>query len=199
MENGDQDTFDRRRRRVLWKMPSGLYLVGSRHHDQRNLMTLNWATQVSLQPKLLAVSIEQSAVTHGLVQGGKAFSLCVLDRADRAVVRKFTKPVPAASLGADKSDSTDTLGREQSTSGSGWAAVQPSAYLMAGFPCRDGVTGVPLLDQALATIECEVRREVPTGSHTLFIGEVVAASFKGEEAETADVLRMEDTRMNYGG
>jgi hypothetical protein len=40
----DPEEFDRLRRRVLWKMPSGLYLVGSRLGDRRNLMTLNWAT-----------------------------------------------------------------------------------------------------------------------------------------------------------
>ena len=45
--------------------------------------------------------------------------------------------------------------------------------------------------------ECEVRSTVDVGSHTLFVGEVVDAGFQKEE-ETP-VLRMEDTRMNYGG
>jgi len=35
-------------------------------------MTLNWAMQVSLDPKYLAVSVEQSAVTHGLILEGAA-------------------------------------------------------------------------------------------------------------------------------
>ena len=38
---------------------------------------------------------------------------------------------------------------------------------------------------------------VDTGGHTLFIGEVVDTGFQKDE-ETP-VLRMEDTRMNYGG
>jgi hypothetical protein len=35
------------------------------------------------------------------------------------------------------------------------------------------------------------------GDHTLFVGEVVDCEF--QRAEDTNVLRMEDTRMNYGG
>jgi hypothetical protein len=39
----DPDEYDRLRRRVLWKMPSGLYVVGSTDQgERRNAMTLNW-------------------------------------------------------------------------------------------------------------------------------------------------------------
>jgi hypothetical protein len=40
-EGVDHEEYDKLRRRVLWKMPSGLYLLGSRHGERRNLMTLN--------------------------------------------------------------------------------------------------------------------------------------------------------------
>jgi flavin reductase (DIM6/NTAB) family NADH-FMN oxidoreductase RutF len=54
-----------------------------------------------------------------------------------------------------------------------------------------------VLAQSVAYVECEVRQPVTIGDHTLFLGEVVNAGFlKDEETE---VLRMEDTRMNYGG
>jgi flavin reductase (DIM6/NTAB) family NADH-FMN oxidoreductase RutF len=43
----DPDEYDRLRRRVLWSMPSGLHVVGSRAGDRRNAMTLNWAVTVS--------------------------------------------------------------------------------------------------------------------------------------------------------
>jgi hypothetical protein len=33
--------YDKLRRRVLWSLPYGLYVVGSRLGIQRNLMTLN--------------------------------------------------------------------------------------------------------------------------------------------------------------
>jgi flavin reductase (DIM6/NTAB) family NADH-FMN oxidoreductase RutF len=42
-----------------------------------------------------------------------------------------------------------------------------------------------------------VRSEVDCGGHTLFLGEVVDAGFA--KTEDTPVLRMEDTRMSYGG
>jgi flavin reductase (DIM6/NTAB) family NADH-FMN oxidoreductase RutF len=162
--------YDRLRRRVLWSFPSGLYVVGSRDGDRRNLMTLNWFTQVSFDPKLVAISVEQTAFTHELISAARSFTVNTVDREDRAIVRRFTKPVE----------------------------VDAAAGTLNGFAFHDGpATGAPVLAQAVAVLECEVRKEVDCGDHTLFVGEVVAAGFqKGEETP---VLRMEDTRMNYGG
>ncbi len=90
----DADEYDRERRRILWSMPSGLYVLGSASAGRRNLMTLNWATQVATDPKLVAVSVEAAAVTHDLVaQDGGAFTLNLIARVDRAIVRKFAKPL----------------------------------------------------------------------------------------------------------
>ena len=93
-EGADPDEYDRLRRRVLWKMPSGLYVVGSTDKgERRNGMTLNWATQISFDPKLIGIGVEREALTHELITAGGVFSLCLIDREDRAIVRKFTKPV----------------------------------------------------------------------------------------------------------
>src|SRR5947209_8532030 len=91
--NAEGDEYDKLRRRVLWKMPYGLYVLGSRAGDRRNGMTLNFATQVATEPKLVGVSITKEAVTHELVSEGGVFVLNVIDREDRAIVRKFVKPV----------------------------------------------------------------------------------------------------------
>ncbi|MCU1455510.1 MAG: flavin reductase [Acidimicrobiales bacterium] len=170
---GDQPTaredYDKLRRRVLWTFPSGLYVIGSRAGARRNAMTANWVTQVSFEPKLIGVGIEKPAVTHELIAEGGAFSVTTVSREDRAIVRKFTKPVE----------------------------VDAENGTLNGFPFHDGVTGVPILDHAPAYVECEVRHAVDLGNHTFFIGEVVDAGFQADEA--TEVLRMEDTRMNYGG
>jgi flavin reductase (DIM6/NTAB) family NADH-FMN oxidoreductase RutF len=167
----DPDEYDRLRRRVLWKMPSGLYVVGSTDGaERRNAMTLSWATQVSFEPKWIGIGVERDALTHELIAASGAFSLCMIDREDRAIVRKFTKPVD----------------------------VDLAARTLNGFAYLDGpATGAPVLAQSVAYVECEVRQPVTIGNHTLFLGEVVNAAFLQDE-ET-EVLRMEDTRMSYGG
>ena len=163
------EEYDKLRRRVLWRLPYGLYVVCSRAGDRRNGMTLNWATQVSFDPKLFAISVENAAVTSALIAEGGVFSVNLVDREDRAIVRKFTKPVE----------------------------VDLDARTLNGFAFHDGRTGAPILDQAVAFVDCAVRQSVDLGNHTLFVGEVVDAGF--QKPEDTPVLRMEDTRMNYGG
>jgi len=170
-EGADPDEYDRLRRRVPWKMPTGLYVVGSTDRaERRNAMTLSWATQVSFEPKWIGIGVERDAFTHDLIAASGVFSLCMIDREDRAIVRKFTKPVD----------------------------VDLAARTLNGFAYLDGpATGAPVLAQSVAYVECEVRQPVTIGNHTLFLGEVVDAAFLQDE-ET-EVLRMEDTRMSYGG
>lgn len=163
------EDFDRLRRRVLWKLPSGLYLLGSRAGARRNLMTLNWAGQLATEPKLIGVSVERDAVTHELLEGGGVFALSILRREDRAVVRRFVKP----------------------------AEDDPVAGTLSGQAVREAVTGAPILAAAAAWLDCRVQHRVALGSHTLWVGEVVDAGFGGDE--DAEILRMEDTRMSYGG
>jgi flavin reductase (DIM6/NTAB) family NADH-FMN oxidoreductase RutF len=164
--------YDKLRRRVLWTMPSGLYVIGSRGEDAgvRHLMTANWVTQVSFAPKLLAVSVERTAVTHGHIAATRCFSVSTIDREDRALVRKFTKPTEA----------------------------NVEAHTINDVAYVERVTGAPILSQAVAFCDCELRETLEVGGHTLFVGEVVDAAFLRED-EATPVLRMEDTRMNYGG
>jgi flavin reductase (DIM6/NTAB) family NADH-FMN oxidoreductase RutF len=173
---GQPGEEDRLRRRVLWSMPSGLYVLGSRSGARRNLMTLNWAMQVALEPKLVAVSVQSTAVTHELVSESGVFALSILKRDDRALVRKFVKPVEASDVDVD-------------ASGSG---------TMRQVGVRSDVTGAPILADAAAWLDCRVTAASALGSHSLFVGEVVGFGFS-ETGEGVPVLRMEDTRMNYGG
>jgi flavin reductase (DIM6/NTAB) family NADH-FMN oxidoreductase RutF len=166
----DQVDYDKLRRRVLWKMPSGLYVVGSTDRaSRRNGMTANWVTQLSFDPKWVGVGVEQTAVTHELVEASGVFSVCIIDREDRAIVRKFTKPVE----------------------------VDLGAWTLNGFSYVERRTGAPILSQSVAFLDCEVRDRMVVGEHTFFAGEVVEAGFLKDE--DTEVLRMEDTRMNYGG
>src|SRR5690242_14754865 len=127
----DPEDYDKLRRRVLWSFPYGLYVVGSRAGDRRNGMTLNLSTQVSQIPKQVGIAVEKDALTHELITTSGLFVLNTIDREDRAIVRKFTKPVE----------------------------VDEEARTLNGFPFHDGpATGAPVLDQAAAFVECEVRQ-----------------------------------------
>jgi len=164
----DPEEYDRLRRRVLWQLPMGLYLLGTSAGERKNLMTLNWAMQVSVRPKHVAVSVEVSALTHELLVEGGCFALSLISRDDRTAVRKFVKP----------------------------AEHDAEARTLNAMGYTTEATGAPIAEIAVGWLDCEVRQQLEAGSHTVFIGEVVAAG--GGESD-APILRMEDTRMSYGG
>jgi flavin reductase (DIM6/NTAB) family NADH-FMN oxidoreductase RutF len=186
----DAEEYDRLRRRVLWSLPTGLFVVGSRAGHRRNLMTANLVVQVATSPKLVAVAVERHSVSLALIEEGGHFSISVLSRSDRALVRKFVKPVADVEFGAD-------------------GALEA----MAGVPVMETREGPPCVAVAVSWLSCAVRTierwddlsEAEEASHVLVVGEVTDAG-EGGNADGADdggadngVLRMEDTRMNYGG
>ena len=152
--------------KVTWKIPNALALVGSAHDGERNGMTTSWITQLSMEPVLIGVGVDNDAVTHRLISGSGAFTVNLWDAENTRVFVKFSKPA---------NDDGDTLNdRAVSTA----------------------VTGAPIFDDAIAWMDCEVRQTLDLGTHTLFVGEVVAASINDDEARPAS---MSDTRMKYGG
>ena len=152
--------------KVTWKIPNALCLLGSRSGDEWNGMTVSWVTQVSMEPVLIAVSVDQKAVTHRLVAESGVFTVNLWDKSDTRPFVKFSKPATKEGM---------TLNDR---------------------PIRGGQTGAPIFEEAVAYLECEVRHAYDVGTHTLFLGEVVAAEIRDDEAGIAS---MADTRMKYGG
>jgi flavin reductase (DIM6/NTAB) family NADH-FMN oxidoreductase RutF len=168
----DSEELDRHRRRVLWALPTGLYLIGSRHGDDVNMMTANLVVQVCLVPKLVGVALEQESVTARLVAAGGGFTVSLLERTQRDVVRRFVKPVHEVEHGPDG-----------------------AVLALSGQPVTEvGPHRLPVLASAAGYLDCRLTSVVPLGSHVLCIGEVT-----GVGGEPTEVLRMEDTRMHYGG
>jgi flavin reductase (DIM6/NTAB) family NADH-FMN oxidoreductase RutF len=154
--------------RVTWKIPNALALVGSRAGDEWNGMTTSWITQVSMEPVLIGVGVDNTAVTHRLITAGGSFTVNLWSADDTRVFVKFSKP----------------------------ATFDAAAMTLNDRVVRSEVTGAPVFADAIAWMDCAVRGSHDLGTHTLFIGEVVAAGVRDDEARAAS---MSDTRMKYGG
>ena len=50
-----------------WKIPSPLGIIGSHSEGQFNGMTASWITQVSMEPALIGVGIDNKSVTFNLM------------------------------------------------------------------------------------------------------------------------------------
>ena len=151
---------------VTFKIPNALVLVGSRAGDEWNGMTTSWVTQVSQEPVLVGIGVDKAAVTHRLIADGGSFTVNLWNAENTRPFVKFSKP------------------------------ASKDGMALNGYPITEGGTGAPIFEDAIAWMECEVRNAVDCGTHTFFIGELVAAGVNDDEARPA---AMSDTRMKYGG
>ena len=158
---------DQIRSEILKTIPYGFYITGVLGpNGEANGFTTCWVSQVSFEPQQLILAVKKDQRTHELVESGGVFSLNFLDTAQEDLARKFTEP----------------LAHEDGTVGG-------SPYTLGE------ATGAPLFEEAFAHLECRVVGSMEAGDHTVYLGEVAAASLQ----RPADILTDLDTPMEYGG
>jgi flavin reductase len=116
-------------------------------------MTANSFTSVSLDPPLLLVCVDRSAVMHRSLLATRRFAVSVLAAEQEEVARHFAdrwRP-----LGAAQFEGVD------------WV---PGRY-----------TGAPLVQGALAWFECALWRAYDGGDHTIFVGSLLSVDKQQEE------------------
>lgn len=135
---------------ALEQIGYGLYVVGSKNGDEVNGMTANWLTQVSFEPRMVALAVEAASHTLANIRASRVFSVNVIAEQDTALIEKFVEPQERA------------------------------GNKLGGVAFRTGATGCPILEQALAWFECEVAQTVAAGDHELVIGRVLDGAAQRE-------------------
>lgn len=117
-------------------------------------MTANSFTAVSLDPPLVLVCVDRTAIMHGRLAETGSFAVSVLAADQEKVARYF----------AD---------RRRPMGGAQFDAVT----------WRPGrCTGAPLISGALAHFECALWRSYDGGDHTIVLGGLLSAERRSEEA-----------------
>jgi flavin reductase (DIM6/NTAB) family NADH-FMN oxidoreductase RutF len=153
------------RKAVLRQFTYGLYAVSVAAAGEVNAFTANWLTQVSFDPPLVAVSVENDSRSIGLIRASGVFAVNVYDANSREL---------AGWLGKRWRNVPDKLTR---------------------VPYRPGVTGCPILLDALGVLECRVVSSQSAGDSTLFVAEVVRA----EVLRPGAPLTMEAAGFRHSG
>jgi flavin reductase (DIM6/NTAB) family NADH-FMN oxidoreductase RutF len=132
-------------RQVMRFWATGVTVVTAAHEGIRHGMTVSSFTSVSLDPPQVLVSLSRESRTHDLVDHSRNFGITILDSNQQDISDLFAGRVP---------DDMDRLeGQETITL----------------------VTGTPLLKHGLAHLDCRVLTTVGSGTHTIFIAEVLFA------------------------
>ena len=75
-----------------WKIPSPLGIIGSHSNGEFNGMTASWITQVSMEPALIGVGIDNKSVTFRLMDQSEFFTINMFSPEYTKVFVKFSKP-----------------------------------------------------------------------------------------------------------
>lgn len=156
---------------VTFKIPNALALIGSASGEEWNAMTASWVTQLSMEPVLIGVGVDNSALTHRLIIEGGSFTVNLWSSEDTRPFVKFSKP------------------------------AQREGDSLNGRAVRVATTGAPVFEEAIAWIDCEVRHTIDLGTHTLFVGEIVDAAVNDDESRAAAMsdTRMKYGGVKRGG
>ena len=121
--------------------------ICSKKGDKINGQTANAVMQITSEPPTIAISINKQNLTHEYIKESKVFSIAIL-----------SQDTPLNFIGTFGFKS----GRDQNK--------------FEGVTFKIGSSQAPvLLDNALASIEAKVIKDIDVGTHTIFIGEITDA------------------------
>jgi len=140
-------------------------LVTSRLGEKSNIITLAWQTPVSKSPPLVAICVGPSRYSHQMIsQSGE-----------------FVINVPPMSLLKATWQCGTITGRDEDKFQRAGLTPQPAQIVSA-----------PLIGECIGHLECKVVREISAEDHSLFLGEIVAAS--AVEGLFDEVWQVDDER-----
>ena len=159
---------------VLRMIPYGLYILTAEDESGRiSAATVTWVTQTSFKPPMVAVAVRADSSIHCVIKASGAFALNILGKGQNAMAFAFFKP------------------------------AQREGRLIGGEPFHPGESGSPILENAVAFIDCRMAETVERGDHSVFVGEVVDTGVSCEPEGRPDeaTLWLKDLgeKIFYGG
>jgi flavin reductase len=131
---------------------TGVAIVTAAYQGEQHGMTVSSFSSISLDPPLIAISLQTASHTHELVSRAGTFGVTILSLAQQDLSERFA-------------------GR----------GSEPGARLN-GIQTEILATGAPLIAGGLAFLDCRVLQTIAAGMNTLFIAEVVAARGDDQDA-----------------
>jgi len=128
-------------------LPKPVALVSTAHDGRDNVMTAAWVSVVCMEPPQVAVAIRESRFSFELLQASG----------------EFVVNLPSQDLWRAVDLCGVVSGRDQ------------DKFALAGLTReRPSEVAAPLVAECPLNIECRVSASLPLGSHTLFVGLVLA-------------------------
>jgi flavin reductase (DIM6/NTAB) family NADH-FMN oxidoreductase RutF len=136
--------------RALGRIPSGLFVVTARHAGEPLGFVASFVQQVGFQPPTLSVAVARERSHLAAIRAAGAFAVSILDPASEKLMGRFFKK------------------------------HAPGEGPFDGLAVTDASSGSPVLDEALAWLDCRLAGEHELADHVVLFGEVVAGALARE-------------------
>src|SRR5205823_7878279 len=160
---------------VLRHFAYGLYALTVKREGDEHGVTANWVSQASFEPPMVVVAVESTSRMIEMIRDAHHFAISVFHEGQRDVAEKLGRGP----------------GRAGGAGGAGGASPKLKGIKTKPAP----VSGAPVLDDALGWVECRVVATLPSGDHTLGLGEVLEA---GVEHDGDQPLTAQQAGLEYG-
>jgi len=155
---------------VLKMIPYGFYCITSTDNDEVNAMVANWLSQVSFEPRLIALGLQKKSYSYGLIDKGRVFAINLFRKEDKESMLPFTKS----------------------------RAKNPQKMEGASYTLSAN-TGCPVLEGAAAYIECRVVDMIDIGGdHDIVLAQPLAATIL-KTADVGDIMTLPELGWSYAG
>lgn len=154
-------------RRTMAQFATGVTVVTTVLENKFYGLTVNAFCSVSLNPALVLISIDKKTHTYPILTQSQVFGVNILNAQQQYLSERFA--------------------RKDSGEGKNFADIK----------LHTGETGVPLFDEAMAYLECQVTACYEGGDHMLFLGQVVDLCYRdtpGDDGREAQALLFFHTR-----
>jgi flavin reductase len=131
---------------------SSVAIVTSRAGGIRNGLTATAVCSVSAEPPTVLACVNRNASAEALIAESGTFAINFLAEDQHNIARLFSK---------SKLDADQRFGEGS------WLSM---------------VTGAPILEGAVASFDCEVEECIPSGTHHIYVGRVVAVTSTDQSA-----------------
>jgi 3-hydroxy-9,10-secoandrosta-1,3,5(10)-triene-9,17-dione monooxygenase reductase component len=132
--------------RALGMIPSGIFVVTAARDSVRAAYVGSWIQQAAFEPPCITVAMNQQRPLLTLLEPGRGMGVNILGRRQAPLYARFER---GFSLDEDP---------------------------FVGVEINTAVTGVPLLREAFAYLDCRVRTMIDAGDHMVILAEVLAGA-----------------------
>jgi len=154
------------RRKALRLISNGMYILTSRCGNEFGAATVTWLSQASFKPPLLMAAVRADSNVYRCLIESRVAAVHILGCDQQEVAQRFFFPTKA------------------------------EAGEINGEPFSDGATGVPVLRNTPAYVECRVVRVLnDLGDHAIVVLEAVEAQYR----TPVRPLTIADSPWEYGG